>query len=335
MARIVLGLATSHGPMLSTPPERWGDRVEADRARRHPFRGEEHSFDELVRLRSSEGLAAQSALEERRTRLDRCRRAIDALTRAFDEAKPDAAVIVGNDQHELFLEKNMPAFAVYWGESIENVPSTPEQIARQAPGIAIAERGHCPEERAVYPGFPELGSHLIDALVQDEFDVTQMSALPEGSDWSSGIPHAYGFVYRQIMKDIVIPNVPVFINTFYPPNQPTVARCHRFGRALGRAIARLQPDMRIALIASGGLSHFVIDEEFDREALAAMESRSEERVIALPADRFRSGTSEVKNWIPVAAALAGTDLEMRVVDYVPCYRSEAGTGNAMGFACWR
>jgi hypothetical protein len=335
MARIVLGLATSHGPMLSTPPERWGDRVEADRARRHPFRGEEYSFDELVRLRSSEGLAAQSALEERRKRLERCRRAIDVLARAFDEARPDAAVIVGNDQHELFLERNMPAFALYWGETIENVPSTPEQIAKQAPGIAIAERGHCPEEGAVYPGFPELGRHLIESLVQDEFDVAQMTALPKGSDWSSGIPHAYGFVYRQILKDDVIPNVPVFVNTFYPPNQPTVSRCYRFGRALGRAIAAFRPDQRIALIASGGLSHFVIDEDFDREVLTSMQSKGEERMNALPADRFRSGTSEVKNWIPVAAALADTGLEMTVVDYVPCYRSEAGTGNAMGFAFWR
>ena len=27
--------------------------------------------------------------------------------------------------------------------------------------------------------------------------------------------------------------------------------------------------------------------------------------------------------------------DMTLVDYVPCYRSEAGTGNAMGFAYWQ
>ena len=27
-------------------------------------------------------------------------------------------------------------------------------------------------------------------------------------------------------------------------------------------------------------------------------------------------------------------LDMTLLDYVPCYRSEAGTGNAMGFAYW-
>ena len=49
---------------------------------------------------------------------------------------------------------------------------------------------------------------------------------------------------------------------------------------------------------------------------------------------FRSGTSETKNWIAVAGILSGTDLEMDLLDYVPCYRTEAGTGNAMAFATW-
>jgi hypothetical protein len=30
-----------------------------------------------------------------------------------------------------------------------------------------------------------------------------------------------------------------------------------------------------------------------------------------------------------------TDMSMKLLDYVPCYRSEAGTGCAMAFAHWR
>ena len=33
-------------------------------------------------------------------------------------------------------------------------------------------------------------------------------------------------------------------------------------------------------------------------------------------------------------ALAATGFKMKLLDYVPCYRSEAGTGNAMAFATW-
>jgi len=53
-----------------------------------------------------------------------------------------------------------------------------------------------------------------------------------------------------------------------------------------------------------------------------------------PNIQFRDGTSETKNWILSAGALSETGLEMELMDYVPCYRSEAGTGNAMAFATW-
>jgi 3-O-methylgallate 3,4-dioxygenase len=52
-------------------------------------------------------------------------------------------------------------------------------------------------------------------------------------------------------------------------------------------------------------------------------------------DMFQSGTSEIKNWLIAAGALAETGLRMTLLDYVPCYRTEGGTGNAMGFAVWQ
>ncbi len=49
---------------------------------------------------------------------------------------------------------------------------------------------------------------------------------------------------------------------------------------------------------------------------------------------FLSVTSETKNWITVAGILAETGLEMNLIDYVPAYRSEGGTGCGMAFASW-
>jgi 3-O-methylgallate 3,4-dioxygenase len=49
--------------------------------------------------------------------------------------------------------------------------------------------------------------------------------------------------------------------------------------------------------------------------------------------QLNSGTSEIRNWIAAAGALEG--LETAWQDYVPCYRSPAGTGCGMGFAVWR
>src|SRR5258708_34603961 len=98
MAKIVLGMGTSHGPMLLTPPEDWALRVAADREAEHPFRGKTYSFTELVELRRSESLAKQIEPEVWRTRHAACRKAINTLAQVFYEAKADVAVIVGNDQ---------------------------------------------------------------------------------------------------------------------------------------------------------------------------------------------------------------------------------------------
>jgi 3-O-methylgallate 3,4-dioxygenase len=91
----------------------------------------------------------------------------------------------------------------------------------------------------------------------------------------------------------------------------------------------------VAIIASGGLTHFVIDEEVDRFILDAMQSNHIERLNQLDEQTFQAGTSETKNWIPVVGAMAELGFKMNLVDYVPCYRSPAGTGNAMGFAYWK
>jgi hypothetical protein len=315
--------------MLSTPPEQWGLRAEADRGnRQHVFRGKAYDFEGLLRERGPV-FEKEIVLEVWRSLHGQCQRALDALAEKLHEAAPDVAILVGNDQRELFQEGLTPAITIYRGARIENVPSTPSERARMGPGIAIAEAGHCPEEGATYDGAPEIASHLIRFLVGEEFDVAQASSLG-----GLGIPHAYGFVYRRILADAPPPSIPVILNVGYPFNRPSLRRCLALGRALGRAVAAWDGPHRIALIASGGLTHFVIDEELDRTVLGAMERGDEAVLAALPEDLFQSGTAEIKNWLPVAAAMNALGRRFRLLDYVPCYRSEAGTGNAMGFACW-
>jgi hypothetical protein len=335
MAEIVLGIGTSHGPMLSTPWDQWDQRVGFDKQQKeHWYQGKTYDFDQLVELRKDEGLDAEITPDKWRARHEACRTAIDTLAAKYAEIAPDVAVIVGNDQTELFTDDNFPAFAVYWGETIENRPRTPEQIANLPPGVAVAERGHAPPEDAVYPGQPELGAHIARSVMDSGFDVSASRRLPKGSGYVNGIPHAFGFIYRQIMKDRVIPNVPVFVNTFYPPNQPSAERCYRFGFALKDAIESWESDARVAVFASGGLSHFVIDEPLDRKVIDAFEAHDFDALTSIPEDRYQAGTSEIKNWIPVAAMMDACGKDLTLVDYVPCYRSVAGTGNAMGFLYW-
>jgi hypothetical protein len=132
----------------------------------------------------------------------------------------------------------------------------------------------------------------------------------------------------------VVPNVPVFVNTHYPPNRPTPARCLAFGEALAHAITSWPDDARVALIASGGLTHYVIDETFDRGVLDAMQRGDTPALAAIKDSLLEAGTAELKNWLPVAGAMNAAGLKMNLLDYVPCYRSAAGTGTAMAFVSW-
>ena len=334
MARIVLGLGSSHGPMLSTPPDQWDLRAGADRANpRHAWRGETIDFATL-KQRRGEDFSDRCTPQERQRRHDRCQRALDAAAARFRNAAPDLVVLVGNDQREVFKDDFTGAFTVFTGESVANVPLDEARRAKLPPGIAIAEAGHCPPAGATYPGAPAFARGLVRSLMADGFDVAQSARLPQGDDRQQGIPHAFGFMYRRIMEDRPTPSVPVFVNGGVPDNIPTAARCLAFGHALRRAVEAWKEDARVALLASGGWTHFVIDEELDARFLAAMRAGDDAALAAVPENRFLGNTSEMKNWYPVAAAMNGLGWPMNLIDYVPCYRTEAGTGNAMAFATW-
>jgi hypothetical protein len=135
------------------------------------------------------------------------------------------------------------------------------------------------------------------------------------------------------MGDRIVPIVPVLLNTYYPPNQPTPARCYRLGQAIRQAVEAWAPNRRVGIVASGGLSHFFVDEALDRRVLELLAKKDADGIAALPTAALESGSSEIRNWVAAAGALEHLDMEL--VDYVPCYRSEAGTGVGMAFAVWR
>ena len=67
--------------------------------------------------------------------------------------------------------------------------------------------------------------------------------------------------------------VPVSINTVQHP-LPSLARCLKLGRSIGRAIGSYRPDLRVLIVGTGGLSHQLdgkragfINKDFDRLCL--------------------------------------------------------------------
>lgn len=327
MAHIVLGIGTSHSPHLSTPLDLWHLHVQRDEHNNQlHFRGKVYTYEELCRVRQSERIAERELGPERwRAKHEACEHAIATLAGTLAEAAPDAVIIIGDDQEELFLDDGMPAIAVFWGEQVECIP-VPE--GRLPPSLEPSRWANHGLRREAYPCVPSLGRHIVESMMDDGFDVAQLTRQPEGR----GIGHAFNFVRNRLMTDQLVPMVPITLNTYYPPNQPTPKRCYAFGRALRTAIESWDSDKRVALVASGGLSHFAIDEQLDQRVLDGLMERDEASLTTLPEDELETGSSEIRNWIALSGAVE--QLKMELIDYVPIQRTPAGTGCGMAFARW-
>ena len=317
MAKIVLGIGTSHSPQLSVRATDWQVLWEKDE---HDPRLD---YQGLLR-RAKPNLASELTAEKFRQRDEACQKAIKTLGDTLREVNPDVVVVFGDDQHEQFQDDNMPTFAIYHGKSLPVVTHT----ARNPAAWKSAEERGWAATAPEYEAGQALADHLIRSLVNAEFDIARCNKLrPE-----IGVGHAFSFLYRRVLPGGTLPMVPVMVNTYYPPNQPTPKRCYAFGQAVRQAVESWDSDRRVAIMASGGLSHVVIDEEIDQMTIDGLRSKRPETLWRLPRERLWGGTSEILNWVALAGAVES--MELKYLDYVTTYRSPAATGCGMGFAYW-
>jgi 3-O-methylgallate 3,4-dioxygenase len=328
MAEIVLGVGSSHSPLLNSPAEDYPKHAEIDRGGRKllDFEGRPRTYGELVEMAdpSIKDQIVPAVLEERAAR---CTANVERLAGVIADANLDALIIIGDDQHEQFFDDNMPAILVYGGDTIINNPLSMPEEAPQWWRKARSQY-HVSDEPIEYPVEAALARHLVDALLDEDFDPSFAKRLSK----PHGEGHAFGFVHQRLMLDKIVPIVPIALNTYFPPNQPRPRRCYDLGRAIARAVRAYPGEGRIGILGSGGLSHFTVDEKLDRMLLDAFRNKDAETLRSIAPERLNSGTSEVRNWITVAGACEHLDTQWQ--DYVPCYRSAAGTGCGMGFAVW-
>ncbi|HEX7891095.1 MAG TPA: protocatechuate 3,4-dioxygenase [Ramlibacter sp.] len=325
MSKIVLGIGTSHTPMLNAPVGDWGRFIERDRQRPHLTReGRPVSYAELEKLAPPE-LGAELTPEAFADKHQRALAELERLGAVVRNARLDTLVVVGDDQKELYDDDNMPSILLYRGETIRNVP------LKSHPGPDWARYASAKYfERDVprdYPVDAKLAEHLIAHLLED-FDLSCANTLAPGY----GEGHAFGFVHNRLLAGQTIPVVPVFLNTYYPPNQPTPARCYKLGQAIRAAVERFPGELRVGVLASGGLSHFTVDPDLDGRVMQALRERDVAGIAALPRGQLNSGSSEIRNWICMAGAVE--HLELRRMEYIPAYRTPAGTGTGLCFADW-
>ncbi|MEE8418602.1 MAG: hypothetical protein V3S02_00655 [Dehalococcoidales bacterium] len=329
MAKIVLGIATPHSPMLATPPEEWPAVMERDKLNEGSLwasDGKPHSYAEVLTM-APPGLEKEITPEVEKQHAQANDRSLDKLSELLLAANPDVVVVVGDDQAELLLEGNQPSILVYRGETVQNVPPDPS-VVNSNWILRSRPRGFTFEETKQLPGKADLGYHIIQWANDRGFDLASSTKLPEGQ----GISHAFTFVQKTLLKGKPVPTVPILMNCFFAPNQPTPKRCIELGKMLKDAIESWDSDARVAIVASGGLSHFVVDEDLDRGFLKAIEEKDFNHMTSIPLNLLESGNSELRNWMAVAAAV--NHMKVHVMEYIPCYRSPAGTGCGMGYAWW-
>jgi hypothetical protein len=328
MAQVVAAFGSSHSTMLVSSVEHWQemfDHVDR-RAPINDFDGTPRTFDELLKSPPSDA-AAKIAKAAQAQRHGATMDAMDRLERDIATSNIDVLVIIGDDQREVFKDALRPAIAIYYGDTIRNA-AAPQEPATDWYLQDQRKRMEEKEDRQ-YPCHAGLATAIIQGLTARSFDITAMKSL-EGGQFEG---HAYSFIHRRFMSKGPIPIVPVILNTYYPPNQPSPQRCFDLGVAIRELIEAYPQNIRVGILASGGLSHFLVNEALDRDVVKALQNKDYPALKGLPINKLVSGSSEIRNWIATAGAVQHLNLDW--IAYVPGYRSHALTGVGLCFAYWR
>lgn len=232
--------------------------------------------------------------------------AFRSLGLSLRSAQPDVIVTIATDHFLTFDYAALPVFAIGTGDR-------------------FAGWGEFGVPQRVYAGVPDFGEAVHAAMVEESFDVVSAREMR--------LDHSFSCPLQLLMEGWDAPVLPVYVNCTVEP-LPSLRRCWEFGAALGRTFRR-SAVRRIALLGTGGLSHWVgmpqtgtINSEFDRRFLELFSAgRFAELIRWSSYDVSRTagnGAAEIRNWIIAAAAADATGA--RVIAYEPVAAWVTGIG---------
>lgn len=300
---IGLGLAASHAPgMYAKTQEGWDqmwDRLSLSRGIPQPAYVAEETGEKLKDMIARIDAGHNKLIEE------------------FDRYKPDALIIIGGDQTEMFDRSNVPQFMIFTG---------PEAFGNKAGA------GRGPDAPVVHCDVDvELSKRILNKLVKEEgFDVAFSSEM-ENFGRGHGLPHAFANMISYIMTNTQVPTVLIYENTYDPPSL-SAKRCYEFGQALGRILKN--DNKRYVIMGSGGLAHDPggkrsgwLDQPLDLwflDKIANGEGKATQALYSYDSDTMVAGTGEIRAWITVAGAMEEMGSHANVVDYIPGGKTVTG-----------
>lgn len=213
-------------------------------------------------------------------------------------ARPDIIVEIAPDHWVNFFLNNLPSVCIGVGTTHAGPPEP-----------FLRDFGH-----AELAGDAAFGMHLLETALRAGFEPSASHQLT--------LDHGFCIPLWRMELDSIPPIVPLIINDLEPP-MPSVARCVAWGSLLKDAIASYPGDARIAVVASGGLSHSIgeptmgtIDAAFDSGCIAAFERGDDAQLVGFlePAlAKTGNGAHEVRNWVVAHAAAGSRGFEL--IDY--------------------
>lgn len=240
-------------------------------------------------------------------RIARVFAAFDALAASLHASGAEALVVVATDHFLTFDYANLPVFAV-------------------GTGTAYHGHGEFGVPQRDFVGVPGLGEAVHRELLAMDFDAGSARDMP--------LDHAFACPLQLLFRQQSLPVLPIYVNCTVPP-LPSHPRSLAFGRALGQALRAQDVVGRVAVIGTGGISHWVgtpqtgqINEAFDRMVLQAFAQGRFGDVAGLDSDgvirEAGNGAAEIRNWL-VAAGTQGWS-GARALAYEPVQAWSTGIG---------
>jgi protocatechuate 4,5-dioxygenase, beta chain len=227
------------------------------------------------------------------------------------EQKPDVVLLVYNDHASAFSLELVPTFAIGCADS-----------------FAPADEGWGPRPVPVVQGHPELAWHIAQSAILDEFDMTIVNRMDV--DHGLTVPLSLMFGQPAAWPCRVIP---LAVNVVqYPP--PTGNRCYNLGKAIARAVASYDEDLRVMVWGTGGMSHQLqgpraglINREFDLRFMDRLVSDPEGLARLPHLEYVREAGSEgieLVMWLVMRGALGRGAREVHRFYHVPASNTAVG-----------
>jgi len=305
MGTIIAAMASSHAYTF-LEPKFWDKRREHTRANYKRRFGVEPPDEPQV---------AEETLEANEARYKNISAGLNFLRDRINALRPDILLLIGDDQNENFLENNLPQFSIYVGKRL----------------VAADRHGNA---GGTYRCDPGAAWTLLEQCVESGIDLAYSTEFP--NDHLISHAHREPLEYLQIDGDLSV--VPIFINAIHVP-APTPARCYQFGATLQNVIGALPSEKRVAVYASGGLSHFSagypwdhykgpctlgsICQDFDRKIIDWMKNRRGHELAGLSnKDLIQNGEIELRQWITLMGMIG--DRKPDLLTYEPFFRGLLG-----------